>query len=263
MNKSEQAVPVTVPKRKRRTQNRQHLPVLPFVLAGVILIFCLIYNISRGAGTPVTQASAVGAPDQATQAVMSQEDPSAWYLTLVNPWNSIPEGYEVDLAQLDDGHAVDERCYPYLKEMLKACQAEGLSPVVCSSYRSQAKQERLYQNQVKTYKSRGYSSETAKIEAAKAVAIPGTSEHQLGLAVDIVDLGNQNLDKSQENTPVQKWLMENSWRYGFILRYPNEKSETTGIIYEPWHYRYVGKDVAKKLYEQNICLEEYLAQLQA
>ena len=82
----------------------------------------------------------------------------------------------------------------------------------------------------------------------------------MGLAVDIVDLNNQNLDSSQEDTEVQKWLMEHCWEYGFILRYPNGKSEITGIIYEPWHYRYVGKDAAKEITDAGICLEEYLAQ---
>ena len=93
------------------------------------------------------------------------------------------------------------------------------------------------------------------------MAFPGTSAHQLGLAVDIVDLSNQNLNESQEDTAVQKWLMENSWRYGFILRYPNDKSDVTGIVYEPWHYRYVGKEAAKEIYGQGICLEEYLEQI--
>lgn len=100
--------------------------------------------------------------------------------------------------------------------------------------------------------------EDAKLEAGKIVAVPGTSEHQLGLAVDIVDKYNQVLDENQENTAVQKWLMENCWKYGFILRYPNDKSSITGIMYEPWHYRYVGDAAAKEIYQQGICLEEYL-----
>ena len=90
------------------------------------------------------------------------------------------------------------------------------------------------------------------------MARPGTSEHQLGLALDIVDLDYQQLDTRQEETPEQKWLMENSWKYGFILRYPTDKSNITGIIYEPWHYRYVGKEAAKVIHEKGICLEEYL-----
>lgn len=185
---------------------------------------------------------------------------NAWHLRLVNAWNSLPDDFAVSLTQLKNGHAVDERCYPELQAMMNDCRAAGLKPVICSSYRTQAKQEQLFNHAVNQYLAKGYSDADARAEAGKSVAVPGTSEHQLGLAVDIVDLSNQNLDESQEKTAVQKWLMENSWRYGFILRYPNGKSDITGIIYEPWHYRYVGKDAAKEIYEQEICLEEYVAQ---
>lgn len=153
---------------------------------------------------------------------------------------------------------MDERCYPELQKMMDDCRAEGLSPLICSSYRSEEEQERLYQNQVNRLLDAGFSQAEAEAEAGKVVAEPGTSEHQLGLAVDIVDVNNQNLDESQADTQVQQWLMRNSWKYGFILRYPAEKSAITGIIYEPWHYRYVGKEAAADIYERGICLEEYL-----
>lgn len=183
-----------------------------------------------------------------------------WNLTLVNLWNTLPASYSVTLTQLKNGQSVDARCYPHLQAMIDDCQTAGLSPLICSSYRTQEKQERLFNNKINKLIAQGYSKEAATIEAGKSVAVPGTSEHQLGLAVDIVDIHNQNLNQAQENTAVQKWLMENSWKYGFLLRYPNGKSDITGIIYEPWHYRYVGKDVAKEIYEQGICLEEYLLQ---
>ena len=144
--------------------------------------------------------------------------------------------------------------------MMDGCRAAGLSPTICSSYRTQEKQEQLYQNKVDRLAAQGWSLEEAKVEAAKSVAIPGTSEHQLGLAVDIVDKHSQVLDNSQADTPAQQWLMEHSWEYGFILRYPEGKSEITGIIYEPWHYRYVGKEAAAEIHELGLCLEEYLTQ---
>ena len=186
--------------------------------------------------------------------------PSAddWNLMLVNPWNAMPEDYTINLEQLSSGHSVDQRCYDALQDMLGACRAAGLQPVICSSYRTWDKQESLYQNKVNRLMNQGYSQADALVEAGKVVAVPGTSEHQLGLAVDIVDVNNQNLDESQEKTAVQKWLMEHSYEYGFILRYPNNKSELTGIIYEPWHYRYVGKEAAAEIFEQGVCLEEYL-----
>ena len=91
------------------------------------------------------------------------------------------------------------------------------------------------------------------------VARPGTSEHQTGLAVDIVDTSYQILDEGQENTPVQQWLMAHCAEYGFILRYPTDKSEITGVGYEPWHYRYVGVEAAREIMANGLCLEEYLA----
>lgn len=181
-----------------------------------------------------------------------------WKLTLVNPWHLLPEAYSIRTVELVNGQSVDERCYPDLQAMMDDCRAAGLSPYICSSFRTWEKQNRLFENNVMKLMGQGYSEEDARTETARNIAIPGTSEHQLGLAVDIVDKNYQVLDEAQENTAVQKWLMENSWRYGFILRYPTDKSDITGIVYEPWHYRYVGKEVAEVMYNEGICLEEYL-----
>ena len=181
-----------------------------------------------------------------------------WNLTLVNPWNPLSEDYTISLTQLKNGQAVDARCYPALQDMMDACRGAGLEPLICSSYRTQEKQERLFENKVSQFLAKGLSKESARTEAAKVVALPGTSEHQLGLAVDIVDAGYQLLDDGQADTPVQQWLMEHCWEYGFILRYPKEKEALTGIIYEPWHYRYVGKEHAQTIYDSGLCLEEYL-----
>ena len=180
-------------------------------------------------------------------------------LLLVNPWNAVPEDYAVSLVSIGDGESVDQRCYGDLMQMLDDCAVYGnAQPYVCSSYRTNDTQARLYENKVDRLIAQGYSPSDARTEAAKAVAIPGTSEHQLGLAVDIVDLRYQVLDAGQEDTATQQWLMQNSWKYGFILRYPNDKTAVTGIIHEPWHYRYVGGENAKAIYESGLCLEEYL-----
>ena len=181
-----------------------------------------------------------------------------WNLLLVNLWNKVDEDFTVSLSYFPSGHAVDSRAFSDLEDMLADAKAEGLSPIICSSYRSVEKQQSLYDNQVNKYLAKGYTQDQAEKEAAKWVAIPGTSEHQTGLAVDIVALDYQLLDENQENTAEQQWLMENSYLYGWILRYPTEKSDLTGISYEPWHYRYVGKDAAKEIYDAGVCLEEYL-----
>ena len=179
-------------------------------------------------------------------------------LTLVNPWNTIPEDWQVELVSIGNGHRVDKTCYADLTAMLEACRAAGYAPVVRSSYRSRKTQEQLHENKVRQWKGYGYSEEEARKKAATIVAVPGTSEHQLGWAVDIVDKSYQVLNEKQATMPAQKWLMEHSWEYGFILRYPVDKSGVTGIIYEPWHYRYVGRDNAKAIYDSGLCLEEYL-----
>lgn len=179
-------------------------------------------------------------------------------LTLVNFENTIPKDWKVDLVQLNNGQSVDRRIYDDLIAMLQAAKSEGLNPLICSSYRTNEKQEQLYQNKVSEYLSQGYSKVEASDKAAFWVARPGTSEHQLGLAVDIVSTKNQRLDRSQENTVEQQWLIQNSWKYGFVLRYPTNKNSITGVGYEPWHYRYVGKEHVKKINELGVCLEEYV-----
>ena len=184
-----------------------------------------------------------------------------WNLILVNKNNSIPENYTVNLREVEYGHSVDERIADSLTNMLSDARKQGLNPVICSSYRTRQKQERLYKNKVNEYIWDGYNKETAEELASYWVAIPGTGEHQTGLAVDIVSNEYQILDEKQEQTKEQQWLMENSYKYGFILRYPTEKKEITMINYEPWHYRYVGVENATYIKEHNICLEEYIEYL--
>ena len=178
-------------------------------------------------------------------------------LLLVNPWHTVPEDYTVDLVPISDAHKVASTAFEDYMDMIADCEAAGHKPVVCSSYRTQEYQEMLFQNRVNSYLQTGHPEEEAIELAGRSVAVPGTSEHQLGLALDIVDEENTKLDESQATMPTQQWLMANSWRYGWILRYPSEKSAYTGIIFEPWHYRYVGRTVAKEIHAMGVCLEEY------
>lgn len=202
----------------------------------------------RGGKTPGAETSAAGQSKKTEQ----------WNLILVNPWNEVPEDYEVKLTRLRNGQAVDSRCYPMLQQMMDDCRADGLNPYICASYRTMKKQKALFADKVKRVLLEGCPKDEAEDEAAKTVARPGTSEHQLGLALDIVDADDPQLETWQEDTPVQQWLMKNSWKYGFVLRYPPEKSSITGIIYEPWHYRYVGRQAAEEMHNKGLCLEEYL-----
>lgn len=175
-----------------------------------------------------------------------------WNLIVVNRWNSIPEDYTVTLTELSNGQKVDSRIYSHLQNMFNAARADGIYPIVREGYRTAAEQQELLDNKIQTYIKEGYSKSRAEKSALKWVAPPGTSEHQLGIAVDI------NADKTKSsNDEVYMWLAENAHHYGFILRYPQAKQEITGTSYEPWHYRYVGVEVAEKIYNQKICLEEY------
>lgn len=185
---------------------------------------------------------------------------------MVNPWNYVPADYVPDLVSLTSDHGVqgsqvDRSCYDALIAMIDDCNKVCPKAYVVSSYRTHQQQVDNYNRKVQYYVNQGYDKETAKVEAATIIAIPGTSEHQLGLAVDIVDTRLWSLVKEQKDLPAQKWLMENSWKYGFILRYPSDKIDVTGIIYEPWHYRYVGKELAAELYALDLTLEEYIHSL--
>lgn len=152
-----------------------------------------------------------------------------------------------------DRLAVDE-----LNAMIDAAHAIGHIIMVCSGYRSVEYQKTLFVNKVKRLIESGMSEEEAKKVAALVVMPPGFSEHHTGLAVDIVSSHNQELEESQADSPENKWLQNNSYKYGFILRYPKGSEIITGVVYEPWHFRYVGSYIAKYMYYNQLILEEFM-----
>lgn len=206
----------------------------------------------------VTVTESPSAEKSTSTATIDRPSTEAWNLRLVNSEHRLPDYYTVQTVDLIDGQAVDERCYEDLQNMMDDCRAAGGCPYICSSYRSRKRQTQLFEENVRSLMAQGYTETQARQETARNIAIPGTSEHELGLAVDIVDRGYQVLDEEQADTVTQQWLMKNSWRYGFVLRYPQDKSDITGIVYEPWHYRYVGQEAAGTMQEEQLCLEEYL-----
>lgn len=238
------------------------LLLLCAALAAVSLFaFLSQRNPGRGAGDGGAQGQPVPPADEGAAADAASDEADG-LLLLVNPWTPLPEDFlPGELVPVQNDQAVDARAYPDLQDMLQDMSQAGLSPLICSSYRSQERQQELYDNKVQRVMAEGASREAAQAEAARWVARPGTSEHQTGLAVDIVSLSNQMLDETQESTPEFQWLAENAWKYGFILRYPSDKSEKTGIAYEPWHFRFVGKEAAAEMHDLGLCLEEYLESL--
>lgn len=181
---------------------------------------------------------------------------NGWNLILVNRDNCIPDNYEFDLTELANGEKVDSRIYPSLQDMFDDARAKGLHLFVAAGYRTEEKQRQLLEEKTEAYINEGHSRSKARELAEEWVAVPGTSEHQIGMAVDI------NADtKYSSRDSVYGWLEKNSWKYGFIRRYPPDKTEITGVINEPWHFRYVGKEAAQEIYSQGICLEEYIEML--
>lgn len=258
----------------RSKRHRRRLSLLPLLLA--LLLFGGGFLLGKasaaseasaegGDGIPVTgpaDLSGIIVPEKPVEKDTAPGTPGGAdrALLLVNGEHPLPEDLTVpELTQLKNGHAIDSRAYPALQEMMDAARAAGYQPLICSSYRTWDKQSQLFDRKTQFYLDQGYTQAEAEERAAAWVARPGTSEHQAGLAVDIVDTEYQLLDKAQEDRPVQQWLMAHCAEYGFILRYPTDKSGLTGVNYEPWHYRYVGQEAAREIMAQGICLEEYLA----
>ncbi|MCL2570902.1 MAG: M15 family metallopeptidase [Defluviitaleaceae bacterium] len=184
-----------------------------------------------------------------------------WYLKLVNRYNFLDYYFHPQLMAIGGGHYFDARAYRSLLDMLESARSEGLSPIVASSFRSVSRQTTLFNNRIQRFIDDGYEEDDAFEAARRIVAYPGTSEHNLGLAVDIVALSYQNLTENQANTPEGIWLAQNSYRYGFVLRYPEDKQHITNIIFEPWHFRYVGRDAAAEMFYRNLVLEEFVSEL--
>lgn len=182
-------------------------------------------------------------------------DEDKWYLTFVNKNYVLTENYKPQLSQTLFGtHCrLDARCAPYYIDMYNAALKDGCRLTPFSGYRSISTQKRNFENEMRLYLNKGCTFAEAYDKAATNILPPGTSEHNLGLAMDIVSI-NHNFDKSKEF----KWLMEHGAEYGFILRYPADKTDITMVQYEPWHWRYVGKKAAMEIMSKCITLEEYL-----
>ena len=229
---------------KRYTRRKSHKVKILFSLL-FLIILCMM------AGKVLNSDFTLLSLDNITHHVASEDN--GWNLILVNRDSYIPDDYKVQLTELSNGKKVDSRIYPELQEMFDDARAQGYGLFVREGYRTQEEQQQLMDEKIEAYENEGKSKSEAKKLAEQWVAIPGTSEHQLGIAVDI----NADTTKSSSDD-VYNWLAENAHTYGFIKRYPSNKTDITGVINEPWHYRYVGKEAASKIYSQGICLEEYI-----
>ncbi len=185
-------------------------------------------------------------------------DPDDWRLRLVNKQNPVPEDFCAKLSGINNSMSADARIIGDIYEMMDAASADGVDLMICSAYRSYDRQKVLFNNKINKLMREGMTYLEAYKVGSMNVTVPGTSEHQIGLALDILTAGYTTMDDGFGETKAGKWLAANASDYGFILRYPKGKEEITGIVYEPWHFRYVGRKHAKEIEKRGVCLEEYL-----
>ncbi|MBQ8599106.1 MAG: M15 family metallopeptidase [Oscillospiraceae bacterium] len=199
--------------------------------------------------------------EKPAEEILDEDLTDTWELLLANPDNPLPEDFTVETAAVQGDFMMDARVADVMKQMIADAKEDGVDLMVCSAYRSISRQQELFDAEVAVQMANGKSKEEAEAVTATMIAVPGTSEHHTGLAADIVTPTHQTLDPEFADTDAGKWLQEHAVEYGFILRYPEDKQDITQIIYESWHYRYVGVEHAKAITEQGLCLEEYLEQL--
>ena len=193
-----------------------------------------------------------------------------WALYVVGNDDPLPEDFTVNTKTVSGERELDERCADYAIEMLKAAELDGIDLYVTSAYRSVQKQAENLESYTNSLIAQGWSAEEADAQAKKEIALPGCSEHNAGLAMDIVSSDywytHTDLDESFEELPHFDWLIDNSWKYGFVLSYPEGKEDITGFIYEPWHYRFVGLSHAERIHNvyaetgEFLTVNEYIEQ---
>lgn len=206
-----------------------------------------------GGGSSQSPSSSKSNGDYISYTVSGAAEADQWYLQIASVAHPLPEGFvQPSTTVIDDiGREIDSRIVGAYWDLVNAAKADGLNIYPISGFRPHSTQVSLFNARVEQARNDGYADPEA--EAARHVAKPGTSEHELGLAVDF-----NSVDESYfRNTAEAKWLAAHCAEYGFVIRYPEDKESVTGIIYEPWHLRFVGVKHAKRMNELNMCLEEY------
>lgn len=206
------------------------------------------------------ESEGAGSSSGSTRPVIDKSDP---FLRLVNNYNALPDDYDIETKGVQKHYVMEVTAADAMIQMIEAARQDGVALELISAYRTVARQTELHNEMIARYRNAGYSEEEAYKEATKRVAIPGKSEHNSGFAADIVYPNyyaeHADLEDSFDESDAFRWLDANAHKYGYILRYPKGKEDITEIIYEPWHYRYVGVEHAAAIKELGVCLEEYLA----
>ena len=225
--------------------------VLVIAVAFLVNKFFYGFDLPELAFSEPVVSEQYGSPGKKEKAFVQSED---WRLVLVNRDHPLEEDFDGELTELRYGQSVDSRIYPDLQAMFDEMRAAGLDPRVVQGYRTSEEQKERLDNKISEYMGYGKTREEAWQLAVQWEAEPGTSEHETGLCVDISSDSGDN----ESANAVWEWMDENCSRFGFIKRYPSNKSSVTGVKGEPWHYRYVGLEAAQEIADRNTTLEEYL-----
>lgn len=265
-------------RRRKKQKTRSIVIFSQFVLIIILAISLIVVGVKysdlkketdQSFDSSVTSGYTDNSSDQMTDEQLAMiAETEQWYLMLVNPDKSVTKEFidSIELETIERAYRgtkesskyLDKRVVEHFEAMCKAAEGDGIALWACSAFRDYDYQKGLYDNKVTRLMNSGMDEATAKVEAGKVVALPGTSEHHLGLAVDII-----SVEESFENTKEFRWLQENAADYGFVMRYAKDKQDITKIIYEPWHYRYVGVEHAKEINSLGMCLEEYIDYLKS
>ena len=263
------------PRRSTGTARRGIPNKTIFAWAGIVLIALLIIlyfvffggkdgdvapGISGSVPSSTSQPADSTPPDASSAAPVETIPRDEWYMVLANRSSVLPGDFTVAETATVGEAVVDARIAEALRQMVNDAAATGVKLKPTNGYRSIARQQELWDARVKTLMEGGLSQADAETKAIDYTSAPGTSDHNTGLGLDIVSEDHPAKDAGFAETAAAQWLAEHAADYGFILRYPSDKTEATGMDYEPWHYRYVGSEQAHKIKESGLCLEEYLAQ---
>lgn len=255
-------------KKRKKRRNQQLILLGAFLLGIIIVVVCIVFvfkAIFGGKKQQVASSSSIASVSQAVAGVPwpTAADPNVWNLKLVNKQLHVEEGFTFEEGQIAQGpiaYFFDARIVDSLNQMIADCNAvEGHSLAIISGRCGPTTQNNKHNYWVEVFKAQGYDDAQAEMMGSEIEPPAGQSEHQIGLAVDFVTGTVQDSSKEFAQTPEYQWLIEHCTDYGFILRFPETKESITGILFQPYHFRYVGVEDAKIITQAGICLEEYLA----
>lgn len=275
MDNREETVLTAEERKRRRIERRKRELRIARIKFGVgcgiilLLIILLVVACTKGCKkdepvetTPVSTEAQTEAPTEPPKPTFAY-NASDWKLLLVDDEHPLAQDYSVDLTTLRSGAKISSQCMEDLQAMFDACREAGFKPTAIGGYLSETDVQKAYDTRVSELMSTGFTQELAEKEALKTVSKPGASEYQTGLALDIAAEGNTDKDADAlEDCAELNWMRENSWQYGFVERYTEAQAARMGKTYQPWRYRYVGKEAAKDMRDMDLCLEELVSMLE-